>query len=217
MPHARCWNALPWYVNGTLTGDEAAALERHVAQCADCAAELQQQRALQAELRDGDAVLMAPQSSWQKMVERLDREDEALARGVSPRASGLRWVVAAQALLIVGLTGAMWHHSREQSREQHRDARLAPQYETLTSSQGMPDARGQVRVVFGRDVSVNEVNALLRESHLQIVAGPTEAGVYTLAHFAEAVQSAATQSETDAALKRLRADARVVFAEPDRR
>lgn len=206
MPHSRCWNALPWYVNGTLSGDDAAAVERHVGQCADCAAELQLQRAMQANVRDGDAVLMAPQSSWQKMVERLDREDEALAR-TTPRATALKWAVAAQALLIVGLIGAVW----QQARMAEGNARLQPRYETLTSVQQAPVARGGVRVVFGREITVSEVNELLRDSNLQIVSGPTEAGVYTLARI-----GAADDVGAENLLKRLRADARVVFAEPDR-
>jgi hypothetical protein len=214
MPHARCWNALPWYVNGTLNGDEAAALERHLTQCAACATELRLQRVLHAELRDGDAVLMAPQGSWQKMAERLDREDEALSHSIASRAPVLKWAVAAQALLIVGLIGALW----QQAQPPDSDARIEPRYRTLTSSQGASEARGDVRVVFVRDVTMSDVQQLLREFNLQIVSGPSEAGVYTLARpGAYGAASNATRDKADDTLNRLRADARVVFAEPDRR
>ncbi len=215
--HARCWNSLPWLVNGTLPVDEIARVELHVAECAECAAELRAQSNLQTQLRDGDAVLMAPQSAWQKMAERLDNEDEALARRYSgpgakaPPHRGVQaglwpWAVAAQALIVVGLTAVMWLQQ--------------PRYETLTAAPTATTAPGGLRVVFRRDVTLTEVNALLRELQAQIVAGPSEAGVYTLAlssrseSASTATANTSSQQATAVLLKRLRADARIVFAEP---
>jgi hypothetical protein len=213
MTHPSCWNALPWYVNGTLDAEAASALERHVAQCAECAAELKLQRALHSQLRDGDAVLMAPQSSWTKMLARLDGEEEAFMTRRDSGSIGWRWAVAAQALIIVGLGGVVW----QQSRAPEAQIRAAPRYETLTAdavgeSQTAEISRmeGLVRVVFGRHTALADVNELLRDLHLRIVSGPSDADVYTLA-----AANGATDSPAEL-LARLRADARVVFAEPNR-
>jgi hypothetical protein len=214
--HARCWQLIPWCVNGTLSGDEMSGVEKHLAACVECATELELQRALQAQLRDGDAVLMAPQSAWQKMSERLDSEDEALARGhfkIGAQGAGMwRWAVAAQALLIVGLTTVVWQQARvPDSSAAPSAAMLQPRYETLTSQPEFA-IKGAVRVVFRQDVTLTEVNTLLRELAMQIVAGPSEASVYTLA-----LPSRTTSDNSEqpaAVLKSLRGDARVVFAEP---
>ena len=63
-------------------------------------------------------------------------------------------------------------------------------------------------------MALDDVNAMLRSVDAQIVAGPSEAGVYTLA-LRRRSDAAATGDAAviDAALLRLRADARVLFAE----
>jgi anti-sigma-K factor RskA len=203
--HARCWQQLPWWLNGTLLADDARTVEQHVAECTLCATELELQRALQARLRDSDGVTIAPQSAWQKMARRLDDEDEALARGhfkVRPKHVGVwQWAVVAQALVIVALVA--WQPMSQ------------PSYETLTAVADATPTRGSVRVVFRHDVNVDEVNAILRQLSAQIVAGPSEAGVYTLA--LPTVTQRGNDSEHAAILQRLRSDARIVFAEPELR
>jgi hypothetical protein len=217
--HARCWNLLPWWVNGTLSPDQASGVEQHLAECPVCTAEANVQRTLQLQLRDGDPVSIAPQSAWQKMAERLDSEDEALARGhfkSRPKIAGVwPWAVAAQTLLIVGLTTAVWQQSSSPDfATTQSDAMLQPNYETLTSTAATVAIGESMRVVFRRDAPVAEVNALLRQLPAQIVAGPSEAGVYTLA-VPVANPSTADRKKTAAdLLARVRADSRVIFAEP---
>ena len=202
--HERCQRALPWFVNGTLSPDQAAQLERHLEQCPRCADDLNSEREVQAQLRAGDAVLMAPQSGWQRMSERLNAADEALARGAhAPARDGApwRWAVAAQAVLIVGLLMALGASV----------TRLQPRYQTLTTATAEAATRGAVRVVFRQDATVADVNALLRQASVQVVAGPTEAGVYTLG-----AMGGGDDSAVAGLAARLRSDARVIFAEPTR-
>jgi hypothetical protein len=71
-----------------------------------------------------------------------------------------------------------------------------------------------MRVVFRRDVAVAEVNALLRQLPAQIVAGPSEAGVYTLAVPVANPNTADKKKVAADLLARVRADTRVLFAEP---
>jgi hypothetical protein len=217
--HARCWNLLPWWVNGTLPANQASDVERHLAECAKCTTELAVQRALQLQIRDGNPMTIAPQSAWLKMSERLASEDEALARGhfkSRPKATGVwHWAVAAQALIIVGLTTLLWQQTRSPDSDATTvDTLLQPRYETLTSSPVTQISHDGVRVVFRSGVALVDVNALLRELSAQIVAGPTEAEVYTLALASPAGRDSGKPESATAMLARLRADARVVFAEP---
>jgi hypothetical protein len=220
--HARCWNAIPWLVNGTLSADEATGVEQHLAECAECAAELAAHRGLQAQFRDSDPVSIAPQSAWQKMAERLDHEDEALVRGhFRSRPTVARaWplAVAGQALVIVGLTTVMWLQASSPELVASRgDPKMQARYETLTSPSAATTAaapRDSVRVVFRRDVTLTDVNLLLRELPAQIIAGPTEADVYTVGLISAGAGDNGNADQAARLLKRLRADARVVFAEP---
>ena len=65
-----------------------------------------------------------------------------------------------------------------------------------------------IRLVFHTGVALQDVNALLRAVDAQVVAGPSEAGVYTIA-----LKDRRATPDIDAALARLRADPRVLFAE----
>jgi hypothetical protein len=216
--HEQNWELLPWLVNGSLPVDQIEAVERHVGGCEVCAAEVKALQKLKAQMRANGALLLAPQTSWQKMNERLDREDELLS-GNAPAAlqtgsflalrNGRGWqaLAAAQMLVILGLVvSVVWTRSAEDPRVAETNATLAP-YGTLTS----PDSSSAptvtvLRVVFHRDAAIGEVSALLRETSVQVLGGPSEAGVYTL----RANESVALPQLLD----RLRADARVVFAEP---
>jgi anti-sigma factor RsiW len=209
--HQRCQRALPWYVNGTLPSDQAAQLERHLERCPRCAADLRAERAVQDQLRAGDAVMMAPQSGWQRMAERLNAADEALARGAHDTANVAtpwRWATAVQAVAIIGLLVVLGRGMIRDNDNAAQLARLQPSYQTLTAAPS--DAtRSAVRVVFRQDATVADINALLRGAAVQVVAGPTEAGVYTLGTADDGDATAATGLAA-----RLRDDARVIFAEP---
>lgn len=231
--HERSWQLLPWFVNGTLPAEQVTLVEQHVTTCAECTSEVRAHRALQAQLREGDAIVMAPQSAWQKMAARLDDEDEALtaryaARAVKPArhahttrhevvvATPWTWAVAAQALIIMGLASALWWQTRTPDEASLQASAWAqPQYQTLTSAAEPPSGPGVVRVVFRRDLALVEVNALLRALSTQIVAGPTEAGVFTLAAPTVLANLGGVEKNSmEPLLTHLRADARVIFAEP---
>jgi hypothetical protein len=77
------------------------------------------------------------------------------------------------------------------------------------SSPGTASADGALlRVVFNPETSAAQVQTLLRSVGAQVVAGPTEAGVYTLRLERKPDESAVAQ-----ALSQVRADGSVVFAE----
>jgi len=113
-----------------------------------------------------------------------------------------RWLAVAVVVEAIGITAltATFLGSRESGR-------LAgpADYQTVTST-AAPPARGAIRAVFSPSLAVNDLQRLLEKSGLQIVAGPTEAGVYTLA--------VGGSEDRTRALAELRADPAVRFAEP---
>jgi hypothetical protein len=84
----------------------------------------------------------------------------------------LRFAVAAQALLILGLLGMLsW-----QTFERWQD----PRFMTLTTPALTSGPAGSVRVVFVSSAAMRDVNQLLRSLRAEILAGPNTAGVFTL-------------------------------------
>jgi hypothetical protein len=115
-----------------------------------------------------------------------------------------RWLpiaAAVQGIVIAALLAALWMQSSDTLNE----ARY-----TMLVSPDKPVARGQgIRVVFTGDVALDEMNRVLRSIDAQVIAGPSEAGVYTLGLAA----SAQDESQVNQALAQLRADSHVRFAE----
>jgi hypothetical protein len=217
--HQECWELLPWVVNGRLSSADAARVSEHLRECSRCSEELHAQQQLCEAMRWDDPVLLAPQASLKKIWQRFDGvapahgEPEREAHGtvahnksVAAPAStaeslGLRRIrkaMAAQALLIVGLLGLLGWQTFERWQ--------APRFATASSPATAGERDGSVRVVFSATASVQDVNALLRSLRAEILAGPSSAGVFTLA--------LPTGVNADSAARQLRADARVQFAEP---
>jgi hypothetical protein len=214
--HGECWNLLPWIANESAAAKDMARVEEHLRDCRECQEELSFQRQLREAIRSEEAIVLAPQTSLQKLMQRIDSvadmDDEhevarAAAEPVVARRepARLRWLpiaAAVQGIAIAGLLAALWSQSR--------DELAAGRYSVLTTPTAAV-ARGPViRVVFGGNVALDEMNRVLRSIDAQIIAGPSEAGVYTLG----LASGAADKSDVEQAIAQLRADGRVMFAEP---
>jgi hypothetical protein len=84
----------------------------------------------------------------------------------------LRFAVAAQAVLIIGLLGLLSWQTFERLHD--------PSFTTLTTPVLTSGPAGSVRVVFVTSVAMGDVNQLLRSLRAEILAGPNSAGVFTL-------------------------------------
>jgi anti-sigma factor RsiW len=214
MTHDDAWHALPFFINGTLRGPTRTAVEAHLAQCAECRSELAGQSQVRDAILREDVRQENAQVSFDQLWDRIV-EDEAVADGragklTAPNSAGvlrapasgvMKWLVAAVVVEGIGLAtlGAMtWSNSQNLS--------AAPSYRTLSTPAAAPsDAR--IRAVFSPQLRLGELQALLSTSRLNVVGGPTEAGVYTLA-------LEDLNGSVDAALTSLRDNASVRFAEP---
>lgn len=219
MTHEEAWEQIPWYVNGRADESIRAQVEAHARHCEECRAEVTLQRQIMSAIASDTRIDCVPGGvSFQKLWDRVRAEDLSPHRNAdisapsadipasllkpSPPRSITRWLAVAvvvEAVGITALTAALYS----------RDAPRGAEYQTVTSSALAP-SNGIIRAVFTPSLSVDELQHLLEKNGLKIVAGPTEAGVYTLAAAAESAGSAHGES----ALATLRADPAVRFAEP---
>src|SRR5215218_5298131 len=89
--HGECWNLLPWIANESVAARELARVEMHLRDCHECQEELEFQRQIRNAIRTEEAVVLAPQTSLQKLLQRIDTvadmDDEHEAAAVLQRAA----------------------------------------------------------------------------------------------------------------------------------
>jgi predicted anti-sigma-YlaC factor YlaD len=207
---------LPWFINGTLSNADAQRVAAHLERCETCRIDAAGQGHVQDLLRAPAQVEYSPKAGLRKLLTRIDgAEREMPAARPAPAAStpgwraagnSVRWLAAAVVVQAVAL-GAI---AGVQFLGQPSGDEAAP-YRTLTSGTLNP-ARAEsasLRVVFVPTTTLAELQELLRANQLVAVAGPSDAGIFTLG-----LRSAASPEAQAAVLARLRADPRVRFAEP---
>jgi hypothetical protein len=207
---------LPWFVTGRLDAADSARVDAHVASCVPCREDLERERALHALLlRDERQTPLSSARGFQRVMARIDETERAMCEpqpepGGRTRASPVReprWIAAAvvvQALALALVGAALWRGA---------DRSTDAAYRTLTSSPtaSTSDA-ARLRVVFAPGTTAQELGSMLAAIDARIVDGPSPAGVYALA----LPPDASDDDAVAASLATLRADARVLFAEPIR-
>jgi hypothetical protein len=181
--HAEVAALMPWYVNATLNEAQRSSVDAHLALCAACRADLAVERQIFADMTSENAIEYMPVASLNRLRARLDAEQADIAdpeiaplphrRRRSPSWQGLMAASVALMAVAVGLMAAdRWMQFHVTS--------TSPNFHTVTSP--APRAPDEViRAVFTPTVTLVQLQAILDESQLRIVAGPTEAGVYSLA------------------------------------
>ena len=195
-----------------MRGQSLSNVEAHLAQCAECRAELTAQTEVRDTIVREDIRQETAQSSFDQLWGRI-LEDEVVAEAHAAKLTGtngpptvrrspaghvMRWLVAAVIIEGIGLatlSAMTWSNSQG----------LSADYRTLSTPELL--SAGQIRAVFSPDLRLGDLQGLLSTSRLSVVGGPTEAGVYTLA-----LEDANASVEN--ALGRLRGNASVRFAEP---
>jgi anti-sigma factor RsiW len=191
--HRRAWEAIPWRVNGRIDEAERAVLEAHLRECRDCRDELALQERVRDELARQPEPAADADAGLARLWQRIDAQD-AMRPAAGPARAWVGWLAAAvivEGVALAALIGANVGGD-------------AAEYRTFSTPP--PAAGPAIRAVFAADLPLGELQALLERANLQIVAGPTDLGVYTLAPRPD--------GHRDAALDLLRGDTRVRFAEP---
>jgi hypothetical protein len=202
-------------INGTASDAERQQVQQHLSGCAECSAEADFQGQLQAAVAPTNATVTDPRAAWESFRARLDSEHESGFAGVpsarrpsSSRRGWLPWAAAAvllQGIVLGALGEVIW--GRPSSSRAAMAVSGGP-YHTLSDTSAtarMPT----VRVVFATSMTLAQLRALLADAHLQVVSGPSDSDVWSLAPAEDS-----TRAATDAAIQRLRENAGVRFAEP---
>jgi anti-sigma factor RsiW len=193
--HDAVQQLLPWHVNGTLSAEETARVEAHLAECWECRHDLACERELAREV----ALLpLDVDEGWQAMAMRLPDQGANVDGPRLPRfsrAGPVGWAVggalAASVAFAVAIVGLQQP--------------LAPAQTFHTLGSAGEASPGQVIVLFRPDTTEQQMRALLATQGARVVDGPTAAGAYLL--------RIDGRSPADA-IRALRQSSEVVLAEP---
>jgi anti-sigma factor RsiW len=165
---------LPWFVNGSLKGDELALVRRHLDECPRCQQEVAWLRDLHAACIAGEATPGAS-AAFGNLRRQLDAPRQGQVSMESPSGSSGRgrpwwpWATAAQFAVIIALGTLLL---------------AAPQapapYRTLGAGDQTRPTTGTLVVVFDPATREAEVQRILRGAGARIVDGPTQANAYVL-------------------------------------
>ena len=193
----RAWEAMPWVLQGSASPEQGEWLAQHLAQCAACRTEFEQQSRLRLALSLPAEVEPDPARGLERLLARLDEPEPAHA---APPARAVPWLSRALAAAVlvqavgIGILGArLWSEAP------------APAYRTL-SQDTAPAVAGAIHVVPDAGMKLAEWDALLRSLRLQVIEGPNEVGAYTVV--------AASPASTRDTVERLRAAHGIRLAEP---
>lgn len=199
--HRQVWDALPWILNGSASEDEQRSVQKHLRGCADCRDALAFEQRVHDALTHREELLGKAEAGWQRLSNRIDGGSGSGRRLSAGTVN--HWLAAAvvvEALALGVLVNSSWLNRAER----------VPAGDYRTLSQPGPVARpATIRVVLTPDMTLGQFRALLSNAHLQVVAGPGNAGVWSLAPTEDVDTFAA-----EASLRELRASAQVRFAEP---
>lgn len=210
--HQEVWTLLPWLANGRASAEQRRRAEEHLAECADCRAQLAREQALAARMAQPTVPGPDLQQGLARLMQRVDQVEPArpvwprlagtAGRGVTIRLPAVALLGALQ--LALAAAGAAWWLNATGPAEAP-----AGSYQTLTSAPtSLRMAGAAMRVVFHDQHPIAELQALLLGHGLVILAGPTEAGVYTLG-----LAAPNTAPDLDALAAELRRSPVVAFAE----
>jgi hypothetical protein len=206
--HERTWGLLPWYVNGTLSAAEQQLVETHVGSCPRCQEELEHCRTMSATLLAAEDSAPSPHPvQLARLLEKIEALEAPAAqrslrgaRWFGPQ-QPLRWVVAAQLVLLLGL-GAMFLHRPAVTRSGGR-------YVTLSQRQEIPHG-AELRMVFADAATAGQIRDLLLRVGGHVTDGPSPVGAYTV----QIVPGANHKDPLDLVVAYLRAQPIVRFAQP---
>ena len=189
---------LPWFVNGTLEGEELALVQLHLGECPRCQQEVEWLRELHAACIAGEAMPGAS-AAFRNLRRQLEEPREAdsiarLRRSWSRAQPWPRWAIAAQLVAIAVLSTLLLSGTDGPAL-----------YRTLGARNATVPATGSLIVVFDPATTEAEVHRILRGAGARIVDGPTQANAYVLE---------VPPGQTDRAAQAIKAERAALLVEP---
>jgi hypothetical protein len=191
---------LPWYVNGTLAGDELARVKEHLTNCEQCRHEVDWLRDVFAACAAIAPIPGAPPLADANGIAAFAGRKEAkdfrggISAGWRSTQPWVRMLVAAQ-LAGLALLGALLT----------LDTREEPSFRTLGAQTRPTPARDAIAVMFDPLITEAEMRRVLTSAGARIVDGPTSTNAFVLE---------VPAAKSGEAVQKLRAARMVLFAEP---
>ncbi len=188
---------LPWYVNGTLEGEERELVSRQVLASLTCRKELERLRSLHRLIQRDDPETAATGRAFERLMARIEATGAASTSRARHLGKAFTWTrLALVASVTAAVSMQLWWSADAPSPTPRT-------YVTLTSSQPAVSGSAQLRVVFAPDVAETERMELLA-SHGLVIAGPPRHDGVVMLRFSDGTD----QPAIVAALKR---DPRIIF------
>lgn len=170
----RALELLPWYVNGTLEGDERELVGRQVLASLTCRKELERLRRLHQLMQRDDAEAVATDREFDRLMSRIRASETPPQSAAAVGRRGFPWVPYALAASVAASVSALlWWGTLGPS--------VPHTYETLTNLAPADAAGVRLRILFAAGVTGAEQRELLDSHGLNAVGPPAEDGVVTLA------------------------------------
>ena len=204
---------LPWYVNKTLREDEIELVENHLKVCLTCKRDIVALQKLAAAVQQEGTMDTVAQASFSRLKNRIHSPDMA-GRNNAPTVTAMpaqrkeqdkKWRLPrpALALAAVLLLSLLITRFIDTGHFQMND------YRTLSNAEHPVIGQNTLKVIFSNDTQQPQIDEILASVQGQIVDGPTEQGVYTVA-----VDSELAAKKVLEKVALLRKNTHVIFAEP---
>ena len=178
-PHLATEALLPWLLNDTLTSAERSQVEAHLRSCAQCSAELAQQKQLHSQY-NGEATPdpgLDVDVAFARLLPRLDDQPVRSPRPPlwRPRQPVHWWQLglAVQMGVILALGSALLFQLKPTMQNENVAA-----YRGLAAT--AQRATGDAVVVFDPNASEAQMRTILQRVGARIVDGPTAAGAFVV-------------------------------------
>jgi anti-sigma factor RsiW len=215
MKHSEIIELLPWYAKATLPEDERKMVETHLADCGECAREVQSLAILQKTIVEiGDKVPTPSPMALNRAMAEIENYErtrsqataqvsqpslfERLSMWWSPTPIFARAIIAVQLVLVLGFGGVIIYEHTQSAT-----------YTTASGPSGDRTAT-QISVSFSGSATEQEIRQAVLAVHGKIIDGPSALGLYTI----QVPVAPDRTTEIDGVLKTLRENQHVVqFAE----
>jgi len=179
MPRDEAEALLVFLANDTLTGDERDAIEAAVAADPQLQAELEALRSIRTEMQATPAQSTSAEFGLARLMRDIDRETQQQTPVVGSRTQLWKYAAAAAIALLAVQSAFVF---------------MAPEAIVELAGDGADAADGPTLLVaFSANATEGELRALLLSLDLEIAAGPSALGIYTLVAKDENGRSAALE------------------------